>query len=333
MKLRTGFVRRFYVLTACHRDSGWYYTRFEVLKYAGRSRIKKRLSGYDPNSWRKEKKQFPVALIIYGQGIVSKAYSSDSEFARKIIGNSAEFLSVQEKANEKEIRLTFMRRTLYESVVDELSKSSLPPYAVRMCPAANPSAEVFAAAEEFFSRDMRWKNRISGSREADLLNRYLAKQLLLPVLGVILFALVVNFFIGDHLTKTIQRQNYELSIYRENAARRSLEREQQLRLETLGIRESAYPFGFIADRIAAVVPDGIMLSALTIFPVTVKIRENKPVHSARDRISIRGESVLSDSVSLFSDALGSLEFVRQIKLLSLEKDRHGKYLFVMELYL
>lgn len=324
-RLRIVF-NRFFVLEALHGASGWSYVLYELTAYRGRVRIKRRVRNFSPSALLKNKPKFPFALIIAGQGIISKNYDASSEFVGEITQNSEEFLSVTEALGGK-VQLTFMRRQLYAELMQELEKYNLPIVATHISGAKNRSGEVLAAGGEFYNEDLTLRNVLKPSAKGSTLASLAASRLMLPVLVIILAVLVCNFMAGQSLQQRSAEQIYALRQLQKGADARGKQQSEIARFRKEYSYQPRWPYSFVADRIASVLPSQIMLTVLTINPLGKKLQENKPLITERDVVLIRGEAPASLPVTIFADNLRSLEFAHNLQLTAMERDRDNKYIF------
>lgn len=333
MKLLSHILTRLTVLAAESQPEGWRLTLLETVWHKKQVRIRSCKRDHRFGEGAKLAAKTPVALVLYGHGIISKIYPAESDLAARITGNAQEFISFSEPSGDKEIRLTFLRRELYDSLAEQLAGYGLPVVATRICAPQEWRQEVKAAGEEFFTRDLRIRSLMKPSPENSRIASLAASKLMLPVLCSALALLMANYFVYSRLESETEKQRYELGILRSDVAVRDREQTERRKLQEQYLRPSRWRYSFLADRIAGTVPDGVMLTALSMNPLLKKLQENKPLQADAGRIVIRGESLSSEPVAEFADRLRELEFAEQLKLISLDRDRTGQYVFEIEIRL
>lgn len=97
--------------------------------------------------------------------------------------------------------------------------------------------------------------------------------------------------------------------------------------------EPRFSYAWIADQIASVVPDEIILTELEIQPLKDRIQENKPVNVEKNKILIKGQSLNPASVTDFTDSIQVLGAFGPVQLTMHNKDRNDHYLFTLDVSL
>lgn len=274
--------------------------------------------------------RFPAVLILSGAGILVREYAPEDPALQRIVSRPEEFLFALEDSGGGK-RLTFMRRQSYEEALAGIRERKIAVIGVRIDPADAPEAEALAAAREFFDKTLTARKLVKTSPENDTLFSLMAGRLLWPVLGAMFLVLAVNFFVRKGLEKEYGSQSLLLDGLRQSAAVREREEGGQRRLQELLLPVAAYPYAWIADRIAASVPEGVVLTGLTVHPLQAKLQADKPAAVDAGRVVIRGEAVEAAPVSRLTDTLGRMEFCRAVQLLSLTRGRQGEYVFEIDL--
>lgn len=333
MKAIAHILNRLTVLYAAYTEQGWKYTVVEVYRKRGEIRLGEQCDGFSPEEWKGRKHKFPVILVLGGRGIVTKEYATGSEAIQRITAHPQEFLFALEDITENRQQLTFLRREQYDNLMTELSTYKLPVIAVRIDPAGDMAAEARTAANEFFGHTLAGKNLIKPLPENNTLFGLLTSRLLLPVLGLVLSALVVNFFVQQNLQQQVEQQQVVLAGFQRITSQQNEQQGRQQELQGMLAAGPRYPSGWMADRIAAVIPAGVTLTELTVQPVQKKLQDNKPLLIESGRILIRGESASASPVTRLTDTLGRLEMNRSVQLLSLTRDRNNRYQFEIDLRL
>jgi Tfp pilus assembly protein PilN len=316
------------VLHATLTDGEWHYRIVEV----ARTKSGFRITETNRTQQEVKKRKFPVVLVLSGQGIVDKSYPTGDPALQRIAARPEEFLFAQEDRGETQ-RLTFMRREQYEQALAGCSAVRGAVIGVRIDPQGDMEAEALAAGREFFDDALSFRQLKKASPENNTLFSLLTGRLLLPVLGMVLIALTVNFFVRKGLEEEREQQQFLLGRLQQNAAAREQEEGGQRRLQELLLPQARHPYAWIADRIAVVIPEGVVLTELTVHPLQAKLQVDKPARTDAGRVVIRGESSGAASVTRLTDTLSRSEVHRSVQLISLSRGRDGNYLFEIDLRL
>ena len=161
----------------------------------------------------------------------------------------------------------------------------------------------------------------------------MAKKVSLPVLLFLIVVLLINFFVQQNIANQLQEQQIRLAQTKRNTAQveKNLGEKQQI-LNQLS-NEPRFSYAWIADQIASVVPDEIILTELEIQPLKDRIQENKPVNVEKNKILIKGQSLNPASVTDFTDSIQVLGAFGPVQLTMHNKDRNDHYLFTLDVSL
>ncbi len=318
--------RKLNVLVAVSQPDGWRYVRYEVLFHRGHARIRCRTT-FVPAAWTKKGQKTPWILVVGGDGVVSKSCAPESETARHIFENFSEFLSATEPVSGGLVRLTFMRREVYDGLMSALAACRLPLVSTRLLPGGDPFTEVRVAADDFFGTTLQPKALVQATSEANCLCELLYRRLLVPVLAVCLVALLANFFVQNGLRREAGEQRAELARLQQAAAAENRQKAGADGLRAMLLPASSYPYAWLADRIAGVVPPETMFTSLSVNPLTKKLQEGKVPVIQSGKIILRGYAPDAAPIARMADSLRRTEPFSRLKLTTLEKDRAGRYQF------
>lgn len=231
------------------------------------------------------------------------------------------------------LKVTFLRRKLYDALCKELNIGKLPLVEVRIDANNNLDEEARKAAEEFRTSRFSIKEAFTPSMRSSNLLSLIAGKILLPVLSILLAVLLVNFFVQQNIAGRLKEQQYLLAQTKKNTAQaeKSLGEKQQI-LDQLA-NESNFPYAWIADQIASAVSDEIILTELNIQPLIDRVQENKPIKVERNKVVIKGKSTNSASVAAFTDSIQAIRVFKTVQLDMLNKDRNDNYLFTLNISL
>lgn len=327
-----GVLRKLFVLSAIYDGSGWRFTFIELIRIKKRVRFRGRSCMTDLEPLKKYRKE-PFVLIIGGVGVISKIFDIDDASAGRISDNTGQFISCREPAGTDSVKLTFMRRELFDSLMQQLSIYKLPIISTRIDPDNNILKESTEAGNDFFGTGFSVSRLIRPTAETSILASLYTNKLMLPVLSGLMLILVLNFFIGRNLQQEFQQQQLLLNRLTKENSFVTDQKKQQAKLLSMLLPEFKYRYSLLADQIASVVPADVTLVELTINPLSKKIQVNKPLSTEINKIRIIGSCSLLTQTARFTTSLKNFGFVKDIKILSLDKDRTGNYIFEIELYL
>lgn len=275
----------------------------------------------------------PLILIISGKGVVTKDFRAESEESRQITNHPEEFLFASESTGESTLRITFLRRKMYDSLCHHMNIERLPVIEVRIDAGNNAELEAIKAAEEFWTAEAGIKEIMAPSLHSSTLLSILAKQLLLPVLGILLVVLLANFLVQQNLASRLNDQQVRMSHAQKTSAQaEKISGQKQQVLNDL-VSEIHYPYSWIADRIASVVPDDIVLSELEIQPLSGKIQANKPVVADENKVVVKGRCRNPESVTSLTDSIHSFGIFSSVQLNVLNRDGNNNYQFNIDISL
>lgn len=271
----------------------------------------------------------PVILTISGRGVISKEYKKNSEESKQITDRPDDFLFAIEDLEDGMIRVIFLRRKLYDLLCRQLIVDRLSLVEVRIDVNNNPEQEARKAAEEFWRNKFGIKEVFSPSMRSNNLLSLVVRKILLPVLSSFLGVLLINFFVQQEFAGQLREQQFLLAQAKKNTTQveKSLGERQEI-LNHLG-NETKYPYAWIADRIASVVPKGIVLTELIIQPLKDKIQEKKTINVEKNKVVVRGRGIDPTSVTAFTDSIRVLNVFSTVQLIMQHKDKSDNYLFTL----
>ena len=332
MKLSSLIFPRLCVLAASLTEVGWRYTLFHVVMRKGSARIRRRISNFQPSSLKGKKQTDPFALVVTGKTVISKHYPPGSD-AANITSRPEEFVFASEACEGGGQKLTFMRAEQYGELLEELTHYKITLIDTRFDGANDIAGETRQAAEEFFTEGLSLKKVFIPSDHSSRVLSLAFSKLLLPVLGAALLVLTVNYFVQDSIRQKYANQTALLNNVRKNTEGDNKRRSGEERFYATVLPAAKLPYSFIADRIAAATPEGIMLTEISVHPLAKNISENKPLEVTTGMVLIKGESTEPAPVSVFNSSLSSPEIAAGTKLRRLERNRDGVYIFEIEIAL
>lgn len=255
----------------------------------------------------------PLVVAVCGKGVLTKEIAS-GEIAAMVTSDPEKFVWSIDGPY-----ITFVRREQTDTVLNVSGNEGAAPYSVECLPSESDDA-LCAVAERFYGAELKWKRLLKPSAAGSLLALMVAKRIRLPVLGVVLLLLTANFIVSPMVNAHYQSTEAELAALRKSvsaAADGSGRRKEAVRQFA---EKLPYRFSWLADRIGAAVPDKVVLSELSVAPVTKAVEAGKPVKQNERSVIIRGETAGSEPLSMFVKTLAGLK-AGEVRLASVEQDR------------
>lgn len=195
----------------------------------------------------------------------------------------------------------------------------------------------FAACLYFYNGT--WKNEtcslISSQREEFLAKRILVATLV-PFVLVVFVSLFINFLLFmEYEKESTLYQTIILNERNQISELDSLEKEisvKQKVLETKLKRGSNY-LAYYSDRIASIVPSGIILQEMVINPQVSNSRGQNIFEFSENKIIIKGISDSSISLEIFVKELSSFIWIENTRILNFNETKEGVRFFSLELTL
>ena len=145
------------------------------------------------------------------------------------------------------------------------------------------------------------------------------KTIGLGIVGVILVALIINYFYQNHLNNQIAQLEMDLSVHTENIAmldRLSQEKQRKEQLiNSAGVNASSF-LSYYMDEIGQSVPKSITLSDMTVFPIVGKLKEKQRVEVDQKRIWIAGITRDNEILDNWIEKMDRFGWVKSIELLN-----------------
>ncbi len=333
MNLLVNILRKVHVIHAVNVGNKFVFHLFELSIGKDGIRIVKCLNDLTLAEITDRKYDTPLILTLSGKGVVSKNYQIDSKELKQIIEQPNDFLFACENIGNGSLRVTFLRRKLYDVLNNEFDTRKLTFVEIRIDGNNNPELEARKAAEEFWASNFGFKEAIIPSMRSCCLLSLMARKILLPVLLVLLVILLANFFVQQNIAEQLKEQQFLAAQTKRNAAQveKNLDEKQQI-LDNLA-NETKYPYAWIADKIASVVPGDVILTELSIQPLKDRIQVNKSVNVEKDKVLIKGKSADPLSVTTFVDSIQAFGVFGAVQLTMHNRDKKDNYLFTLDVCL
>lgn len=307
----------------------------EVIRKKGRLEVNS--DDKDIERMDKEKIKEPVLLFITGYGIIRKAFRKEED-AGRIIYNDGLIRECRE-SREGEYLYTFTRKDKVGWILDQLEQYRIPVMDIFL---SREDEETLLSREDdeslqqalslvaarYYAKGIKWRELFEVEQRGNLLSEWVLKKIKLPALLFLMFLMLVNYFWYDKVRENYSRQQTELSLSENSYAdRNKLSSEMQRMLEEY--RESRKDnTAFVLDRIASRVPEELMLECLVVDPVLKGMEEKKPLLIRSGYVEMTGTTLAPDKVTFFTGRLSEPDFVKEVKLISLNKQREsGRFNF------
>jgi hypothetical protein len=137
--------------------------------------------------------------------------------------------------------------------------------------------------------------------------------------GVILCALVGNYFYVNRLNSDIAQLELDLSVSNESLAMLSRLEDEKQRKEQLvlsaGVNSSRF-LSFYLDEIGRTVPKHINLQELQVFPLESKLKNKQKVEVNKSTVRIAGSTLGNEVLDNWIEQMDRFEWVQDIELLN-----------------
>ncbi len=258
---------------------------------------------YDPASAAKNL----VAVTVSGHGTVIKP--ADSDIAARVHRDSDTFLW-----SEHDGDIGFVRRERLQEVLSALAATEIHPQriAIGLAPAT--------LARALFD-SLRWRDMLRPTAEGSALAQRAVRRMGLPVLGLFLCLLTANVLLAPEVGTRRQTLHAQLAA-REHTA--SAAADVTARQRTLLAQFDARPEvsrALLCDRIAAAVPEGVVLTQLAVEPLTRRFEADKPLQRHERTAVVAGTAPMAGDISAFVERLTAESCCRTVRLTNVERER------------
>jgi Tfp pilus assembly protein PilN len=145
------------------------------------------------------------------------------------------------------------------------------------------------------------------------------KTMGIGIVGVILLALIVNYFYQNHLNDEVAQLEMDLSVHTENISMLDRLSQEKQRKEQLigsaGVNASSF-LSYYMDEIGVSVPKSITLSDMTVFPVVGKLKEKQRIEVDQKRIWIAGITKDNEILDNWIEKMDRFGWIKSIELLN-----------------
>ncbi len=272
-------------------------------------------AGGDP-----ERTDYDVAAVVRGVAVVTVSghgtvtKPADTQIAARVRDDGETFLW-----NERDGQIVFVRHERLQGLLDELAAAGIHPQ--RLAVGIPPAA----AAREFFAA-LRWRALLRPDERASALAQTLVRRLALPVLGLFLCLLAANAVVAPSLGTRRQTLQAELTARERTASTAAdVTTRQRALLAEFGARPALFS-AVVCDRIAAAVPERVVLTRLAVEPLAKRFEAEKPLQRQERTAVVAGTAPAAGDVSLFVERLTSEACCRTVRLTNVERERDAERL-------
>lgn len=291
---------------------------------------------YIPVETGRIRTDWPLFILVSGEGILKKEYRTEEEGMRRITENP-DLLYEREDLEEDRVVLKFMRREKLDHFLQ--AQQGVRVDGIRffegketdfLSSASGFSATVKALREQELSLKRLFQPDEGGQRLANRMFR----RLKLPVLGICLGLLMLNFFVASGLEEHC-RELQQLLTERQQLQRGRNQESERMQELTGKIRERGMEgCAILFDRLAHCVPEAVNLSALTLAPLTEKMKNGKLPLTDSDIILLKGETFQPVQINQLCKQLSRESFCKEVKLTRMSRVKDSKtYRFEVEVEL
>ena len=253
-----------------------------------------------------------AAVTVSGHGTVAK--SADSQLAARVRDDGATFLW-----SEHAGQIAFVRRERLHGVLAELTGAGIHPQAVFV--ALAPDAAAARWREGF-----RWRQLLHPTAEGSSLAQAVVRRAALPVLGFFLCLLAANAALAPSLGTRRRTLQAELSVRERTVSTAAdVTARQRALLEEFSAPLSV-PRAVLCDRIAAAVPEQVVLTRLAVEPLAVRFEAEKPLQRQERTVVVAGTAPAAGDVSAFVERLAGAARCRTVRLTHVERERDAERL-------
>lgn len=262
-----------------------------------------------------------LCLTISGHGVIEKSVSSN--LATRVRAESETFIW-----NERNEELFFVRRDRVREILEYLASEYIFPQNIF----------VGISPQQVYSdtlKMLKWHQFMYPTLEGSVLLQNLIRRICPLVLGIYFILLCTNLVLRPSVETQWQKLRTEFST-------RKLQDEKLVATNTQiqTIQNSflklfhEWTYSVICDHIAAMVPEGVILTSLKIEPLVKRLEEGKFPERKENTVLIEGLASTAMDVSVFVEKLAQYKYFQKVQLLQLGYPQKKKNLsFQVEIHL
>lgn len=265
---------------------------------------------------RASAKNVLAAVVACGHGVVTKA--DGTEPVARVKADGGTFLWSAAGG-----RTSFVRRERLDGVLAELAVEGFVPAAV-FC--ADAGTDMGSQADVFAGQlygSLRWRSLLRLTPGSSAAAQAVVRRVGLPVLGLFLLLLAANAALSPQLNGRRQALQTALAAQERTASGAASADARQRRLLAEFSADRGVPRAVLCDRIAAAVPERVVLTALDVEPLTKRFEAGKALQQRENTLVVCGSAPAAADISAFVQRLAELTCCRDVRLAHVERERDG----------
>lgn len=290
------------------------------------------LPGMEPEHIGDLKLKEPTWLMITGYGVIRKEFQEeDADGMERVIGDE-DFIWERTVMRGGKVVMCFTRRDRVSPLKEKLEEYQIP--ILETClwgtregegGSLQEEEEIRMAAvdlaERFYREGVAWKEFVKGDTRGDLLAGLLAGRLKLVLLSCLLGLLMINYLWNSSVREKYAVQQLEIASLEQDASSREKLSKDMERVIREFKESGTGSMSLVLDRVAAIVPPEVNLKTLLVNPLVKSLEEGKSVVTREGYIELTGVTGDAAKVTVFTGKLSGLDFTREVKLVSLDRNR------------
>lgn len=287
----------------------------------------------------------PVVIVISGKGVIGKSVAVDPGEDRNVLlsktipnvtkGDLSSQLSIADGKGE----LVMIRRTMLGEILEQIVAAGFTQIQDCILIAGNTMNISEEMVRQLWSREIKGvdDDRFLNGLMNEYKDRIRFKKKVAVILSLVFFVLLLNFLVFDHYRSIHNEISGSLLM---NVA--ELDRYQKLKTETdqkrtfleqngfLGASQSS----FYADRLAAILPNSMSWSSLSIYPLLKKKDDTEPIGFDNRLIRVEGKCSKSADLNEWMKQLKKSDWVRNVELINYSQEAEkapGNFVVALQL--
>lgn len=253
-----------------------------------------------------------AAVTVAGHGVVSKP--SQSPLAQRVQAAPDTFLW-----SGMDDEVSFVRRERLQRLLGELAAAGVYPQSIYV--GLEPGDAAFRSRER-----LRLRNLFGVTVERSAAAQAVVRRTGPTVLAACLLSLLANALLAPQLQARRQELQSELTASERTVSAAASAEIRQRELRAAFDAESVTAHAALCDRIAAAVPERVVLSSLDIEPPAPRLEAGKPLVRKERMAVICGTAPSAADISEFAARLGEVPALRDVRLANVERERDGELL-------
>lgn len=253
-----------------------------------------------------------VVLVISGYGVISKP--TDSEQAIRIRNDAGTFVWTEYKGI-----LSFVRRERLGSLYEKLAEWQIFPQGVYI------ALSIEQAVMQYID-SLGWRSLIRLTNEGSALAQVVTRRIKLPVLCFFLALLTINVFIESSINDRRQSLQSDIALLKRATSGAVSTNMRQRQLLDNFIESRSIAGSVLCDRIAAALPEDIILQKLEVEPPDMRIEAGKPLERKIGYVLIHGTAPGPSQISAFTEKLSNQRLLHDLRLITVDRNPGEKQL-------